>query len=328
VPKHNYSLQSRALRDNTLYIAEKPVLPCRGTQVYFDIEGVPDKDFYCLIGVLIVKPGSSDFHSFWADSKDQQQHNWNSFLEALGQIDEFDLLHYGKYDQQFLRQMRRRYGGKTDLLDRIDSCSFDVLSAIRSHVYFPVLCNDLKSIASCLGFSWSADGASGLDSIVWHDEWERSGNASMKDKLIQYNKDDCLALATVATFLRALSDDQLSEDTVHLSKIANSCELESKLPYRFQKQKFFFPDLDHIKKCSYFDYQKNRIYLRSKERRQKLPTKVRCLTKKTTRVNKSVLHAKPELCDRCGSNELMVRASLSKDISDLKFFQGGVKAWK
>ncbi|MCH7751713.1 MAG: TM0106 family RecB-like putative nuclease, partial [Planctomycetes bacterium] len=309
IPKHNHALQARALRENTLYVAEKPALPSRGTQVYLDVEGIPDKEFHYLIGLLIVAPGVRRFHSFWADTKDKEKQNWIEFLAVLNEINDFDLLHYGKYEQDFLRRMRRLYGGSTGLLDKITSSSFNVLSAIYSHIYFPVLSNDLKSIASCLGFTWSSSGASGLDSIVRRDEWERSRSASGKQELIQYNKDDCLALEAVATFLRALCSDRLTADVVTFSEVVNTCELKPELPYLFQKQQFFFPDLAQINKCSYFDYQKNRVYLRSNKGHRKAAIKARCLNKKTPRVNKVVIHSKPEVCDQCGSHELKGRGN-------------------
>ncbi len=326
IAKHNHALQARALRENNLYVAEKPDFPGRSTQAYLDVEGIPDKQFHYLIGLLVVAPGVRRFHSFWADTKDKEKQNWTEFLVVLNEIDDLDLFHYGTYEQKFLREMHRLYGGSADLLDRITSSSFNVLSAIHSHIYFPVLSNDLKSIASCLGFTWASSGASGLDSIVWRDEWERSKSASVKEELIQYNKDDCLALEAVTTFLRALCNERPVTDVVTFSKVVNTCDLKPEL-HRFQKQKFFFPDLAQINKCSYFDYQKNRVYLRSNKGRPKAPIKTRCLNKKRQRVNKVVIHSKPEICDRCGSHELKVSGSYKKDIVDLKIFPGGIRAW-
>jgi predicted RecB family nuclease len=58
------------------------------------------------------------------------------------------------------------YGGETDLLEKLQSHAFNILSAIYGYIYFPVYSNDLKSIASFLGFKWSNDNASGLRSLL------------------------------------------------------------------------------------------------------------------------------------------------------------------
>jgi len=324
--KHNWALQARAIRDNTLFIAEKPVSPSKRTQVYLDIEGIPDKDFYYLIGLLISDRDSRSFHSLWADSLDQQHQNWISFLAILNQIEDFDLLHYGKYENCFLRRMRKLYGGDTDLLDRIESCSSNVLSAIHCHLYFPVLSNDLKSIASCLGFKWSTEGASGLESIAWHHEWTASGNTAIKEKLIQYNKEDCLALEAVVAVIQGVCNERVGSDLVPFREVVNTDDLKPEMSYRFQKPQFSFPDLARINECSYFDYQKNRIYLRSKKRRAK-SRHARRVTVRKPRVNKVVEHPDPGACDNCHSNRLRVRGKYQKDILDLRFFKGGVKAW-
>ena len=46
------ALQALAIRENTVYIHGAPVLPESGAQVYLDIEGLPDRDAYYVIGML------------------------------------------------------------------------------------------------------------------------------------------------------------------------------------------------------------------------------------------------------------------------------------
>src|SRR5262249_46820116 len=51
--KHDHSLQALAVREQTAYIARRPELPGGRTRLYLDVEGVPDEDFYYLIGLTI-----------------------------------------------------------------------------------------------------------------------------------------------------------------------------------------------------------------------------------------------------------------------------------
>ena len=326
--KHNHALQSRAIRDNSLYIVEKPVLPSAKTSIYLDVEGLPDKDSYYLIGLLISNGTSQSFHSFWADNKEQERSTWHRFLEAINKVNgDFTILHYGRYDVQFLKQMRGRYGGNDDLLNTIEASAFNVLSAIHSHLYFPVLSNDLKSIASSIGFKWSMADASGLESIVWHQQWANGGDPAIKQKLIQYNKEDCLALEAVVSVLRAVCDDAVTSYPIGLSQVVSASNIKPEGAYRFQKQTFFFPELAHINKCAYFDYQRDKVYLRTKKHGKKSRTRQNSRKRTKCRVNKVIEYPKPMKCSRCGSDTLRSRRRYQKDILDLRFFKGGVKAW-
>lgn len=51
--KHHHSLNALAIRTQTIYIAGKPELPYATTRVYLDVEGIPDENFYYLIGLVI-----------------------------------------------------------------------------------------------------------------------------------------------------------------------------------------------------------------------------------------------------------------------------------
>ena len=84
--------------------------------------------------------------------------------------------------------------------------TFNVLSVVHSHAYFPVYSNGLKDVAAHLGFVWSESDASGVQSVVWRRRWEETGSEAWKDKLTTYNLEDCAALRKVTEFLHAASN--------------------------------------------------------------------------------------------------------------------------
>jgi predicted RecB family nuclease len=49
--KYHHSLKALAIRENKIHIVGSPELKIEGTPVYLDVEGLPDRDFYYLIGV-------------------------------------------------------------------------------------------------------------------------------------------------------------------------------------------------------------------------------------------------------------------------------------
>lgn len=61
---HYFALQALAIRENTVYIHGTPTFPKSETQIYLDIEGLPDNESYYLIGALVVSEGKEIFHSY------------------------------------------------------------------------------------------------------------------------------------------------------------------------------------------------------------------------------------------------------------------------
>jgi hypothetical protein len=95
---HSYPLQALAIRENKVHVHGEPSLTLSPTQVYLDIEGLPDRRFYYLIGALVVTGQSEECHSFWADDESQQATIFVQLTELLTTISDAKVFHYGNYD--------------------------------------------------------------------------------------------------------------------------------------------------------------------------------------------------------------------------------------
>ncbi len=82
---HYFALQALAIREKTVYVHGAPRFPESKTQVYLDIEGLPDNQSYYLIGALTVSDEKEIFHSFWADHESQEVDIFSQFVEAVCQ---------------------------------------------------------------------------------------------------------------------------------------------------------------------------------------------------------------------------------------------------
>ena len=151
-------------------------------------------------------------------------------------MNNFKLFHFGKYDIKALKQMK----GKIDkdfnmLIDSLIDSSIDVLSIIRSHVYFPTYSHSLKDIGKVLGYQWTDDNASGVQSIIWRETWEENLDPVIKTKLIQYNKEDCLALKTIFDFItsfKSFNQKDISKESQSL-KVADTNDLKRNFRERY-----------------------------------------------------------------------------------------------
>jgi predicted RecB family nuclease len=102
------ALQALAIRENTVYVHGRPQLPRSKTQVYLDIEGLPDRESYYLIGALVVSGQTEIWHSFWADLKSDEPSIFVQFAEAIRDIPDVQIFHYGKYERVALLKMKEQ----------------------------------------------------------------------------------------------------------------------------------------------------------------------------------------------------------------------------
>jgi len=216
-----------------------------------------------------------------------------------------------------------------DVLDAMLSKSQNLLSVIYPHVYFPTYTNRLKDIGRFLGCKWTGNNPSGVQSIIWREAWEETSDAALKERILLYNKEDCLALKRLYDFLanQAVANVQHSFSD-ELYKITNTTELKqstfnnSDRP-RFGKAHFLFDDLQFVNNCAYFDYQREKVFVREhKHFKRKAKNK-----SSTPRPNKCI---KIE-CTQCiickKKKHLKKEGELTKDLIDLRFSKTSVKKW-
>lgn len=325
-PRLPLSLQALAIREGTVYVAGKTGLPAAGVHAYLDVEGLPDRGFHYLIGLVVREGDARREFGFWADRPQDELRIWESFLEAVGSLGDFVLFHYGSYESDFLKKMGRLHGGDPELLRKIEARSVNVLSLIYSRVFFPVHSNDLKSVAYFLGFRWSAEDASGLQSIVWRYDWEETGDERLKQRLLTYNREDCLALERVVALLSAIDSDAWDDAGGTAPRVTAVEDIKQGSQGNFGKNQYFFPELARITKCSYFEYQQRRILFRTSPLLKKY-ARSKGGGQKKHRANTFVACSVPQRCPRCQSESLKVGHRYERLVLDLKLFRGGVKRW-
>jgi predicted RecB family nuclease len=107
--KHDHKLKALAIKKGCIHVVGSPSLSIEGTAVFIDVEGIPDRDFYYLIGLRYDTRDSPVEHSFWANGRDGECEIWAKCLGALKKIDKPQLIHYGAYEARFLKLMRTRW---------------------------------------------------------------------------------------------------------------------------------------------------------------------------------------------------------------------------
>ncbi|HMD86245.1 MAG TPA: IS66 family transposase [Terriglobia bacterium] len=329
--KYHHALKALAIRDRKIHVAGKPELALDGTPVYLDVESLPDRSFYYLIGLRIPEGSSFLQYSLWADEPSDEERIWRSLLGILQGIDKPVLIHYGAYETTFLKRLAIRYPtsiADTAFVDALIKRAVNLLTITYSQIYFPTYSNGLKEVARHLGFQWSHPSASGLQSVIWRQQWEETTDPSIKQTIITYNKEDCEALELVTRAVErvAIFAERRNESGANANEVCIHAEDVQK-GSKWRKFTSPIPALEAINEAAHWDYQRDRIYVRNSGRRRR-PSPLRTQPRIVRpRVNKTVVCSVPSRCPVCRGKNINVGPQRSKIIYDLRFGKASVKRW-
>ncbi len=307
--RHHYALQALAIRDKRIYVLGTPELQNSPVRIYLDIESNPEAGFVYLIGLIVVENGLEKRCSFWADHKDQESEIFEQFVAEVSRHEDFLVFSYGDYERVFLTRMRN-VAKRKKLVDKILSALVNTLSLIYAHIYFPTYSNSLKDIGRCAGCSWTESDASGIQSIAWRMQWEATHVEQWKQKLTTYNLEDCAALKKVTELLQTIITKAGSETISLIDEregppIAFVKDVEKLTDYyKWGRVNFVHPDYEYVNKSAYFDYQRERVYVRtSKTLRKNRASKKRSPNRKLRASRQLVIVA--TRCPACKSKEVI-----------------------
>lgn len=300
---YHHSLKALAIREKKIHIVGAPQLEVDGTPVFFDVEGLPDRDFYYLIGVRTRGSETCDQHSLWANRRRDEHRIWREFLEILMRLEKPLLIHYGSYETLFLRRMMERYPPARAAREGIEQAATratNLLSLSYGQVYFPTYSNSLKEIAGYLGFKWPVPIGTGIQALVWRHQWEASQTNETKSALVAYNAADCRALETVFDVLRLLvrSDASKPIGSYPLVKVPNLVTSYSRPDWR--EFDGIDPVLNEINRAAQWDYQRDRIFLRSKTKGAAKRVASKPHWRSVAKAEKTIVFPDRPFCPTCG----------------------------
>lgn len=330
--KYYHSLKALAIRESKIYVAGRPDVQNGSAPVYVDVEGVPDRDFYYLIGMRFKRDEGHVQHSFWADDVSDEKQIWTSFVRELENMRGVRLIYYGSYETTFFRRMMKRYHEvckKPQHIRNLIDKSLNLLSTIYAQIYFPTYSNGLKDIANYFGFHWTESTMSGGISVLWRYKWELDRDPKARQQLTQYNADDCEALNVVSKAVVRLCAGHVQESQSCTSDVVDVDSLrdDSYDSFHFVHKEFALPEFRTINDAAYWDYSRSKVYFRSSKRLRKISQTRERSKPKRLRVNKVIKHRSLRSCLRCRSQDIRAYSSVAKVIQDLKLTRTGIKRW-
>lgn len=197
----------------TAYAMRPLALTSGHREIHFDIETDPMRDgLVYLHGFLIRDPAGDRFderyHHIFAEDEKAEGDAFGETMQFLTADPQAHIYYFSKYERSSFRALADRHPAvssraEVDALfdpSRATDLLFDV---IMPHTEWPTPNLSIKTLARHLGFDWRDAHASGAASIAWFDEYRRTGDPAVKQRILTYNHDDVIASRVVLDGLRS-----------------------------------------------------------------------------------------------------------------------------
>lgn len=217
-PETLKKLQARAKllsdKDGKPYLREAIVIPTSETELFFDIEVDPMRDICYLHGFVERRGGANDterYVPFFADAPTPAAEE-QAFKDAWQYIQSMQpclIYYYSKYERTIYRKLRAKYSNVCTEADieaifdptRSVDLYFDV---VLKATEWPTRDFSIKTIAKYLAFAWRDSHPSGAASIEWFHRWVECGDLAIRQRILDYNEDDCRATRVLLDAIKNL----------------------------------------------------------------------------------------------------------------------------
>lgn len=190
-------------------------LPVAAKEVYFDIEADPMRDVVYLHGFVERvhgQPATARFIPFFAEGIDPAQEEvvFREGWEYLNhRIQDSTIYYYSKYERTAYKKLAEKYPrvcavADVETLFALPAMVDLLYDVVVKATEWPTFDRSIKTLAQHLGFQWRDTHPSGAASIEWYHRWIESADLEIKQRILDYNEDDCLATGVVVDGIRAM----------------------------------------------------------------------------------------------------------------------------
>ncbi len=207
--------QLQTQKGSSPFLIEEVSLPLSEVELFFDIETDPMRDVCYLHGFVVRKNqdnSTEQFVSFYADNPtpEDEEKAFKDAIEFIRESQPCMIYYYSKYERTIWRKLQKRYpnvASEEEIEDIYSTAnSIDLYyDVVKSKTEWPTRSYSIKALASFLGFSWRDTDPSGASSIEWYHRWHESKDETIKQRILDYNEDDCIATRVLLDGIRKLT---------------------------------------------------------------------------------------------------------------------------
>ena len=182
----------------------------------FDIESNPYENHDFLYGLLSIR-------NIWQNSKDDiyepildlkneiKKIPHSKILEELKKKKDWPILHYGDTEKIAIIKLARKEKYIESDIEILKSRFIDLHEIVRKSWILPLKNYSLKTVANWVGFNWEQNNVSGSKALFWWLLYQNKQTNIFLKKIINYNKDDCLATLQIARWLLKNANDDFKK---------------------------------------------------------------------------------------------------------------------
>ncbi len=171
----------------------------------FDIESNPDDKHDFLYGFLKINNLFTKKEDLVYEPilnlKNNKVESYRQIIKILFSQKEWPVLHYGETEKIAIINIAKKLNFSFEEIDSLTSRFIDLHTLIRKSWILPLKNYGLKTVSNWLGFEWVQKNVSGSKALYWWIQYQITENEIFLQKIIQYNKDDCLATFKIAKYL-------------------------------------------------------------------------------------------------------------------------------
>jgi predicted RecB family nuclease len=201
-------------KDAKPYLKKAAVLPAADTELFFDIETFPMKDFCYLHGFVVRLNGdvsTERFYSFFAEglSADAERSAFQAAWLFMHGHASAAVYVYSSFERTTYKKLAEKYPEVCSVAEVeaffAGSLVKDLYTdVVRSGSEWPTMSFSIKSIAKFLGFEWRDTHPSGAASIEWFHRYSQTKDPELRQRILDYNEDDCRAMRVLVDSIKQL----------------------------------------------------------------------------------------------------------------------------
>lgn len=201
-------------KDGRPFLRAPVNFPAYERELFFDIEVDPMRDICYLHGFVERHGGDNATEKFVFIFADQPTPDAEkkAFAEAWAYMHKrrpCAIYYYSKYERTIYRKLQEKYPdvcSAEDIEDLFDPAhAIDLYNdVVKKATEWPTWDFSIKTLAKYLGFSWRDTHPSGAASIEWFHRWIQTGDPAIRQRVFDYNEDDCRATRVLRDALGSL----------------------------------------------------------------------------------------------------------------------------
>lgn len=211
-------LKARATLHSTLgaepYLTEELPALNGEPELFFDIETDPMRD-RCYLHGFVTRGGrnsATERYTYFFAEYITNESERDAFANAMTYFRSFPnslMIHYAPFERTEFRKLQRKYPDvcSAEEVEGLfqEGRSFDLYTnGTRKRTEWPTNDYSVKTLARHAGFRWRDTDPSGASSIEWFHRWIETRDPQIRQRILEYNEDDCRAMRVVLDAMRTM----------------------------------------------------------------------------------------------------------------------------